>query len=165
MTNGVRVRDSGVELSPTGTDCRGGPRIPKPDSAKPDHALGLARGLIGPPVSATPASGHESTTAKRLERWRRRRAFARLQKCSLCGRRDWDRESTRVFCHPPNHRVHARQFRSRSRSLQPSFVHSEPGGAAPTIKRNAAKKTLDQRAPSRHDNAVRSILLESPTRR
>jgi hypothetical protein len=27
------------------------------------------------------------------------------------------------------------------------------------------KKTLDQRAPSRHDNAVRSILLESPTRR
>src|SRR3984893_13641313 len=25
---------------------------------------------------------------------------------------------------------------------------------APTIKRNAAKKTLDQRAPSRHDNAL-----------
>jgi hypothetical protein len=84
----------------------------------------------------------ESTIARSLERWRRRRAFARLQKCSLCGRRDWDRESTRVFCHPPNHRVHARQFRSQSRSLQPSFVHSEPGGAAPTIKRNAAKEPL-----------------------
>jgi hypothetical protein len=26
MINGVRVRDSGVELSPTGTDRRGGPR-------------------------------------------------------------------------------------------------------------------------------------------
>jgi Uroporphyrinogen-III synthase HemD len=35
----------------------------------------------------------------------------------------------RVFCHPPHHRVQ-RTRQSRPRSLQPSFVHSEPGGAA-----------------------------------
>jgi hypothetical protein len=29
---------------------------------------------------------------------------------------------------------------------------------APTIKRTAAKKTLDQRAPSRHDNAITTPL-------
>jgi hypothetical protein len=28
---------------------------------------------------------------------------------------------------------------------------------APTIKRNAAKKTLDQRAPSRHDKALVAV--------
>ena len=33
------------------------------------------------------ASGQESTIAKRLERWRRRRVFTRLQKCLPCGRR------------------------------------------------------------------------------
>lgn len=39
----------------------------------------------------------QADAAPCLERWRRRRAFAKLQKCSRCGRRDWDRESTRLL--------------------------------------------------------------------
>ena len=54
----------------------------------------------------------------------------------------------RAFCRPPNHRVqrtNASQSRSRSRSLQPSFVHSEPGGAA-----RAGRVRCARQHPRRH---------------
>src|ERR1700726_4450480 len=39
MINGVRVRDSGVELSPTGTDRRGGPRTASNRTVRASSAI------------------------------------------------------------------------------------------------------------------------------
>src|ERR1700732_2046275 len=59
MINGVRVRDSGVELSPTGTDRRGGPRTASNRTVRASSAIaaGSTRWLMRRakrPLSATP---------------------------------------------------------------------------------------------------------------
>src|ERR1700730_8867144 len=58
MINGVRVRDSGVELSPTGTDRRGGPRTASNRTVRASSAIaaGSTRWLMRRtkrPLSAT----------------------------------------------------------------------------------------------------------------
>src|ERR1700730_17283162 len=59
MISGVRVRDSGVELSPTGTDRRGGPRTASNRTVRASSAIaaGSTRWLMRRtkrPLSATP---------------------------------------------------------------------------------------------------------------
>src|SRR6202023_4366330 len=59
MINGVSVRDSGVELSPTGTDRRGGPRTASNRTVRASSAIaaGSPRWLMRRtkrPLSATP---------------------------------------------------------------------------------------------------------------
>jgi ATP-dependent DNA helicase RecQ len=57
MINGVRVRDSGVELSPTGMDRRGGPRTASNRTVRASSAIaaGSTRWLgTKRPISATP---------------------------------------------------------------------------------------------------------------
>src|ERR1700738_4243387 len=59
MINGVRVRDSGVELSPTGTDRRGGPRTASNRTVRASSAIaaGSTRWLMRRtqrPLSDTP---------------------------------------------------------------------------------------------------------------
>jgi hypothetical protein len=51
MINGVRVRDSGVELSPTGTDRRGGPGTASNRTVRASSAIaaGSTRGSCGGP--------------------------------------------------------------------------------------------------------------------
>jgi hypothetical protein len=51
MINGVRVRDSGVELSPTGTDRRGGPRTASNRTVRASSAIaaGSTRWLMRGP--------------------------------------------------------------------------------------------------------------------
>src|SRR5712671_6160957 len=71
MINGVRVRDSGVELSPTGTDRRGGPRTASNRTVRVSSAIaaGSTRWLMRRtkrPLSATPEDrathGHPMAT-------------------------------------------------------------------------------------------------------
>jgi hypothetical protein len=81
MINGVRVRDSGVELSPTGADRRGGPRTASNRTVRASSAIaaGSTRWLMRRtkrPLSATPEDrathGHlwpPMVSHLRIKRW------------------------------------------------------------------------------------------------